>query len=88
MQFSKKWTASLLAMALPYFAQAEAFKGGFLTSGQEKAVFFIGLLIFFGTIFLFYKFLTRASKGGQNSLLPFVVILVLLLMVLFTVLSA
>ncbi|MGH1337435.1 MAG: hypothetical protein ACRBFS_15030 [Aureispira sp.] len=36
---------TLFVVALPSFAHAEAFKGGLLPSGAEKAIFFILLLI-------------------------------------------
>lgn len=37
---------SLWLLFIPSLVQAEAFKGGFLSSGEEKTLFFVALLIF------------------------------------------
>lgn len=85
MQFSKKWIASLLTLALPYFAHAEAFKGGgLLSSGIEKALYFIFLVLLLGICSLFIKLLlkffsnstTASDSNSTNSGVYFILIMI------------
>lgn len=79
---------TLFLTALPYYSHAEAFKGGFMTSGQEKALFFIVLLILIALIVgigkaMRFSYKNRIRDDGRVSTASLIILIFigLLLMV-------
>ena len=64
---SSFFLSTFFLITMPYWAQAEAFKGGLLPSGTEKALFFGVLVFFFGVIFGILSLFTRVGKKDPEA---------------------
>ena len=73
---------TLFLTAFPYYSHAEAFKGGFMTSGQEKTVFFVLLLIVIAIVVGIGKamrasYKKSAREEGQVSTVSLIILIFL-----------
>lgn len=86
----------LFLLLLPTAAHAEAFKGGFLSAGQEKALFFLLFLVIIGavvgaTLVLtgIWEWLNTGKKDKLKKYIPLILVgFIVLALVCFVLLLA